>query len=311
MESENLYHSSSWISTIALREAADIKQEIKSTATLKSSQFSSELLNTKKLPSHISKTSSSSPKAIHHRFNSNALEFFNSFENSESESTGGNKRALCKISRLNEEIQILSEQLKIANETISGLTDKITEINSKHALHIQALQERHEQKIKRLHQELEFVLSSSQNYKKTEIDKITNEHQMELDTQQEVFQEKFSFQEMEFTKELEKKDVEYQQKMNSMKYSFMGMITKLKSKFLEELNYVESKYKMKIKFIKKFRKKYGSIAECDEEGSTIAEMESEKSRGKDCDSSLQAFFENSMKDISRKHSEIDLRYKML
>jgi hypothetical protein len=83
---------------------------------------------------------------------------------------------------------ILSNQLTQANGLVSQLNNRIAENNKKHALHIQALQERHEQKIKRIKQDMELFLKEIQaktalteNFdKKNEISRLKERHQEEI-----------------------------------------------------------------------------------------------------------------------------------
>ena len=57
----------------------------------------------------------------------------------------------------------MSTQLKQANETIACLTQRLNESNSKHAMHLQSLHERHEQKIRRNQQDMDHLLREMNN----------------------------------------------------------------------------------------------------------------------------------------------------
>lgn len=254
MELEEFSNSCSWISTKALREAADLKFSIKTSFHRKSA---SEIPTPTKLPCIPSSSSTISavqtPKN-HPCWNTSSL------ENSSQKSFNfdffqPDKKYQQQVSRLNEEIQILSEQLKEANELIKNLNEKLAETISKHILHIQALQERHEQKLKRNQKELELILHSSNSFNNNELQKITNEFHSALDKQQSEFDVLLEYQEQRFRDESERKESEFREKEKSLRQNFMTVIMDLKQKFVQELQEVRMKYKGKIKFLGTLGKK--------------------------------------------------------
>lgn len=281
MEPDDFVNSSSWISTKALREAADIKKTVKSTAHRKSASVLPPTLEILALaPTVLELNASNPPKASHQRNNTASLDNLQSPRPFGSDFSHIEKKYLYQISRLNQEIQILSDQLKQANDLISHLSQKLTETTSKHTLHLQALQERHEQKLKRSRQDIELLLSSSESYRNNEIKKITAEHRQEISKQQETYENRLIMQEQHYCEEFSKKDNEHRQHVCMLRKHFIDMINSLKCKFLEELDYVQSKYKNKIRFILDLQSK-SKGCEVDDEGSTVVEMDFERTRQKD------------------------------
>lgn len=285
MELEDLNQSNFWVSTRALREAADIKKSIKTSLHRKSLSVASNPSASASAPDKMDfKAVDQNLKTAHQRFNTASLENLNSLPPSNFSST--EKRCANKISRLNEEIFILSSELKQANEIISELSKKLANCNSKHAMNLQALQERHEQKMKRNHQEVEYLILSNKNSQKTEVDRIRNEVQIELKKQQELFNKKYNIQEKYFLEELEKKENDYKKQVIILKNHFIEVITELKTKFIEELECIQNKYNSKIRSIRNIQenKGYGGV-DYEDESSTIIDIELEKFRNKDINQS--------------------------
>ena len=283
MDTEELNESSSWISTIALRNAADIKKLIKSNLHRKSA---SVLPSGIPVPLHLTpettKVMELLPKPSHQRCNTTSLDKTNSNTTIESDITGFEKKYLSKITRLNEEIAILSEQLKQSYKIITDLSHKLNESNGKHAVHLQALQERHEQKMKKNQQEIEFLLASSKKNQKNEIEKIKVKSREELEGMKQSFLHKFKVQKKEFYEELEKKDQDYNKQITQQKQHFVEMILDLRNRFIEELEYVQLKYQKKLKKFKAevSRRSENFDKEFDEDGSTVLELDSEKGRNR-------------------------------
>ena len=87
----------------------------------------------------------------------------------------------------------MSNQLKMANETIACLTAKLNDSNHQHAIHIQSLHERHEQKITKIKQDIERYLNQfNSNPHNTLLEKIILEKNRELEDQQKIFNSKMS-----------------------------------------------------------------------------------------------------------------------
>lgn len=283
METEDLDESSSWISTIALRNAADIKKIIKSNLHRKSaSALPSEISIPLHIFPEITKGVELLLKPSHQRYNTTSLEKINSSITVESDNTGLEKKYLSKVTRLNEEIAILSEQLRQAYKIISRLSHNLNQINNKHALHLQAIQERHEQKMKKNQQEIEFLLASSKKNQKIEIEKLKVKSNEELEGLKMSFSNKFKAQEKDFFEEIEKKDQNYSKQITQQKYHFVEMIMDLRNKFIEELEYVQLKYKKKLhRFKEEVSKRSENYdKEFDEDGSTVLEVDFDRGRNR-------------------------------
>jgi hypothetical protein len=249
MELEEFSNSCSWISTKALREAADIKFSIKTSYHRKSA---SEIPTPTKLPcvpsSNTTLSAAQTPKN-QISWNTSLLENTSYQKSFNFDIFPQDKKYITQIQRLNEEIQILSEQLKEANELIKTLTVKLSECNSKHALHLQALQERHEQKLKRNQKELELILHSSSSFSHSEIQKVTTEFHQALEKQQNDFESHLNMLEKRYSEDLSLKEAEFAEKESLLRQNFMTVILNMKEKFIEDLQDVKTKYKEKLKLL--------------------------------------------------------------
>ena len=283
MNIEELNESSSWISINALRNAADIKKSIKLGMHRKSASALPNLPPKSAKPSpEVTKVVNIIPKSNHQRFNTASLENYQINLSPEVSFSEPEKKYNQIFSKLNEEIVILSEQLKQANSTISSLTIKLNESNNKHSFHIQALQERHEQKLKRNQHENELILSSIKASHKQELENTRTFFQQELSKQQESFQNYYKSQEQNFFDELENKNKKHYQQIAIQKQHFIEIITNLKKQFDEELEFIQNKYKNKIELLKDIQERNRSSERgFEEEGSTIIELDLEKSKNKD------------------------------
>ena len=227
MDLEEFSNSCSWISTKALREAADLKLSIKTSFHRKSA---SEIPTPTKLPALACASCSISavqtPKNL-------ASWNMSSFENTSCQKSFNfdifptDKKYLLQIQRLNQEIQILSEQLKESNDLVKQLTGKLAECNSKHALNLQALQERHEQKLKRNQKELELILKSSNYFEHSEVQKLTHEFHLALEKQQSEFEVHVKMIEKRYNEGFYQKELEFKEKENLLRQNFMTVIFKI------------------------------------------------------------------------------------
>ena len=304
MDTEDFANSASWISTKVLRDTADLKQSVKKTIHRKSA---SVLPNSLPVPvmanASVIAEKNLTPKGSHQRFNTVSFENVQGFKPLVNDSHMQDKKCLHQIARLNQEILILSGELKQANEVISQLSMKIVEMNAKHTQHLQALQERHEQKLKRNQQEIEFLIKSCESYKNAGLEKAENEFKAILNKQQESFDAKIKTQERNHYEEIYRKESELKQHVSVLRQHFIETISNLKSKFVEELDYVESKYKNKIQIIMNFQRKSSGYCEVDEEGSTIVEIESDKAKVKDLHENLDEDFSNYFREKLLKEEE--------
>jgi hypothetical protein len=301
MDTEEFTPSSGWISTKALRDTADLKKSVQKVAHRKCASVLPESFSASSA-SICNPPKASTPKGCHQRFNTTSLELSQPAKPNDHDSIG-EKRYLHQLAKLNQEIVILSGELKHANELISQLSEKLAEQNTKHAHHLQALQERHEQKTKKGQQEVEFLISSFERYKAAELDKMAQEYRRSLEEMENRFEAKEKDREMYFAEEMNKKDCDHKQHLRMLKHHFIEMISNLKSKFVEELEEVETKYKGKIQGIRNYQRKSTVSCEADEESSTMPEIESEKAKIKTMPDNIYEDVSNYFKEkiISDEH----------
>jgi hypothetical protein len=305
MDIEDFEAPNSWISVRALRDAANIRSSLqRSTQRKVSSPRQSS-------PQQASKPSPklSSPRGYsqtrYTRYNTNSIESFQPTAQSELEIYLIEKKYAVIISRLNQEITILSSQLKQSNNIIAQLSHKLNEINHKHALHIQALQERHEQEIKRKNHDMEYYLKEIDNYptRNTTNENSNNLNHIKHRIQSEILEQKKIFQE-----EIEKNNFEQKKQTNILEDRCLNFINSLKDKFLEELEYLENKHKQELISInnkQEIHNRYSSISGQDEK-ILFEEDESEVEEDK-----TDNFFNNHNFGLSvplKQHKKEDLEF---
>ncbi|OMJ91699.1 hypothetical protein SteCoe_5729 [Stentor coeruleus] len=255
MELEDIEINNSWIPVKAIRNAADIKSTFRTFTHRKTASSPPETP-----PHHISRIKEKRLSSVfgssinlHTRYNTASIDSFQPSVNHELDSSILERKYTSIISRLNEEIMILGNQLKHSNTKISELTKKLNEISNKHALHIQALQERHEQKMRRNKQELDYIIQemNSQNIKHVSLSleqalkKAHEDFQNEINKKSKVYQE-----------ELENNNYEHKKQVNLLKSHCLSIVADLKTRFVEELEKVEEEYNEKIiRLRKKYNKK--------------------------------------------------------
>ena len=223
---------------------------------------------------------------ISHTINFNSLhrKYNNSFLDArpkEPETAGSGtteKKYLNNINRLNQEIQIMSTQLKLANETISTLTAKLHKSDYVHSLHIQELHERHEQKVTKIKNDIEKLASQTQNKQYSyNLQKIIMEKSLELEDQNKKFTEKFSSLTSYYEKQFKLKDKDHTKKINLLKTQFLQVVYELKEKFLGEIESLHVKYRTEMDQVKDVMKILGNKeAGSEDEISTAVEIENER-----------------------------------
>ena len=212
---------------------------------------------------------------MHSRYNTATLDII---PVSSDISESSEKKYINNISRLNEEILIMSSQLKQANETVAVLTNKLNESNSKHALHLQSLHERHEQKIRRNRQDMENLLkeinSKSPNLA---LEKIILEKNLEIELQKRKFQEKIEEMSKRFESQLEAKENQHKVQLEMLKNQFVGIIGSMKEKFFEQIGKLNEEYD---KNVKKIRKNSDLLENCESysEEETVLDADIDKIR---------------------------------
>ena len=242
---DNLNLSNSWIPVQALRDAADIKESFKKgfhrkTASSPSGNSSKHLVSVEvKANSPTSNTIHFN--SLHSRYNTATLDIIPIHQEVTETSE---KKYINNITRLNEEILILSTQLKQANETIAGLTQRLNDSNSKHALHLQSLHERHEQKIRRNRLDMDNLLkdvhikSSNLVLEKAILDK-----NLEIELQKRKFQEKIDDMSKRFESQIETKENQHKNQIEALKEQFLEIILSLKVKIFEEIEKLQARHK--------------------------------------------------------------------
>ena len=229
METEDLNQSSSWISTIALRNAADLKKSLKRSFHHKSASVTSSPLSKSYKTALDLHPSILSQKSTHQRFNTSCIEDIKSAKISEPDVS--EKKYFHTISKLNQEIFILSDLLKQAYMIISNLNERLNDSSAKHVIHLQAIQERHEQKLKKTKNDIENLLESEKKAKTAEIERIKCEHSVDVCKIQEFYEKKMNKQQKLLIEEVEKKESDHKKQFESFKQHVLEVIHSLKIKF--------------------------------------------------------------------------------
>lgn len=232
MDIEDITTPDNWIPIKALREAADPRFSLllKGHRKNKSSPPGTPC---GKFYKSIGKLSSACTSVnLHSRYNTASIESINHCALPDSLSEGKSKQHLMIIKKLNEEIFLLSSQLRQSNEIISYLTNKLNEVNKRHVIHLQAMQERHEQKMRRNKQDFEAFLKEFNKTSKEPMSKFTEINQM-------------------LQNELENSSLEYQKQVNWLKQFCINIISDVKDKYDQDLAEIKFSYKEKLKNLKK------------------------------------------------------------
>ena len=294
MDIEDFEVPNPWISIKAIRNAATIKSSLKTSFHRKIVSSPPETPSNLILKKEVKLNSPSLYSInVHTRYNTASIDSF--APNNEAEGLNIEKKYQNVIFRLNSEIMILSNQLTQANGLVSQLNNRIAENNKKHALHIQALQERHEQKIKRIKQDMELFLKEIQaktalteNFdKKNEISRLKERHQEEILEIKKICKDELDF-----------KDHECKEQMSLLKDRSFQIIKSLKQIFIEEVECLEQKYKEKIQKVRSLcraSKRYSALSNEDDH-STIIEADNEIG---DFDEDSFDHFANSLNLVSK------------
>lgn len=172
--------------------------------------------------------------ALHSRYNTATLNISSGFQEL-SEST--EKKYINNIARLNEEILIMSTQLKQANETIAALTQELNKNNSKYAQNLQALHERQEQKIRRNQQDMDrLVKEMNSKALNMPLEKIILEKNLEIEVQKRKFHGKIDEMSKRFEKQLEIKDLQQKAQLQNLKDQFLDIILSFKEGFFDDID---------------------------------------------------------------------------
>ena len=228
MDIEDIDIPNPWIPIKALREAADPKSSLR--ATHRKTASSPPSTPTSQLYKSIGKLSSAcSSINLHTRYNTATIDSFNHIQ-AEIDNFKTESKFSDLVRRLNEEILILSNQLRQSNEIISNLTQRLNDQSKRHVMQLQALQERHEQKMRKNKKDFEFYLS--QLTEKFLPDKQNLEKSSELNK---ILKE-----------EIESNSLEFQRQIDWLKQFCIKVITEIKAKYDEDLIRIRAKCKDKI-----------------------------------------------------------------
>ena len=188
------------------------------------------------------------------------------------------KKYLNNINRLNEEIQIMSTQLKLANETISSLTLKLNESNALHTLHLQELHERHEQKITKIKSNIDkLMFQANSKPSPYNLQKIIMEKKFEIEDQQKKFNEKIIDIRNHYEKQMKLKEKEHSRKIDLLKSQFLEVVNEIKGKFLGEIENLHKKYKREVDQVKDAMRAIGNKdGGSEDEISTAIEIDHER-----------------------------------
>ena len=235
--------------------------------------------------------------SIHQRYNNNFLDI-PQIENDTPPHFPSEKQYLNNIHRLNQEIQIMSSQLKLANETIASLTIRLNESNNQHAIHIQELHERHEQKITKIKSDIDKLVGQAHSKPSPHnLQKIIMEKNFEIEDQHKKFNEKLAEVRNRYEKQMKIKEKDNARKIELLKNQFLEVINELKGRFLGEIENLHKKYKCEMDQVKEAMKVIGNKdGGSEDEISTAIEIDHEKNaKNQDSLSDLQIIEELSSK----------------
>lgn len=232
MDIEDITTPDNWIPIKALREAAEPKFSLLVKGHRKNKSSPPGTPGGKFYRSIGKLSSACTSVNLHSRYNTASIESINHCALPEGLSENRGTQYVSIIKKLNEEIFLLSSQLRQSNEIISYLTNKLNEVNKRHVIHLQAMQERHEQKMRRNKQDFESFLKEISKSSKEPISKFTEINKM-------------------LQNELENSSMEYQKQVNWLKQFCINIISEVKEKYDQDLAEMRSSYKAKLKTLKK------------------------------------------------------------
>lgn len=161
------------------------------------------------------------------------------------DSTG---KYLTKITRLNQEIQIMNQQLESAYDQINELTFQINEINRKHSLQVQKIHENNQKKLTDLQNESKLIISNSElNIKNLQLKEIISEKEKEIKEQQNKFNMNIDYLTQQYEKKLRFKESEHNFIIENLKTQFVDVIDEMKNKFFNEIQGLQKKYSQDVK----------------------------------------------------------------
>jgi hypothetical protein len=189
------------------------------------------------------------------------------------------KKYVKNIQTLNREMQIMSSQLKLANDNITFLTNQLNEVNHKHALHVQEIHERHEQKLTKMKNDIEKLLQMKGINSKNDLQAVIFEKDLEIVELHKIIKENLEKVTNQYEKKLKIKQNEQNLQISTLKKQFVDVIQDLKEKFFNEIEDLQISFKKEMDKTKEvmIKMKEGSS---ESEGSTALEIENIKEREK-------------------------------
>ena len=250
MDIEDIDMPNPWISIKALRAAADPKSSLR--ATHRKSASSPPSTPSSNLYKSIGKVPSAcSSINLHTRYNTATIDSLNHIQVEIDNFQRGSKYSGL-VRRLNEEILILSSQLRQSNEIISTLTQRLNEQTKRHVLQLQALQERHEQKLRKNKKDFEYFLRE-----------ITCKS---LPEQQD--HERSSNLNKVLKEEMESNSLDFQRQVDWLKQFCIKAITEIKGKYDGDLMRVRARCNEKIIKVKEKLRLSGTL----DDDSTLVDL---------------------------------------
>lgn len=147
------------------------------------------------------------------------------------------------IFRLNEEIYILSQQLKSSNKQIESLNRQISEIQQESAIRLQSMQEKHEKRLQKSKNDLDFLLKDL-NMKSIALiaEQFMNKHSEEMEILKENYEKHIDQLRVLHENELIAKEVEGEKNLYELKQRFFKYLSEVEKKFKYDLGLMKSRY---------------------------------------------------------------------
>ena len=227
---EEFEKENSWISISSLKKAANMSAVIET--------YQSEY----SLPVNLSEMTE---WKILERFNDSVTEEPLKYLKSQRPATY--RHLLKVILRLNEEIQILSQQLKSSNKQIESLNNQISDIQQENAIKLQTMQEKHEKRLHKSKNDLDFLLKDL-NMKSIAIvaEQFLKKHNKEVDGLKEIYEKQIEQLRSLHENELIAKEVEGEKNVYDLKNRFFKYLSEVEKKFKHDLNRFRYRYRKEI-----------------------------------------------------------------
>jgi hypothetical protein len=147
------------------------------------------------------------------------------------------------IFRLNEEIQILSQQLKSSNKQIESLNQQLSEVQQENAIKLQTMQEKHEKRLHKSKNDLDFLLKDL-NMKSVAMmaEQFLKKHNEDIESVKENYEKQIEQLRTLHENELIAKEVEAEKNLFHLKQRFFKYLSEVEKKFKHDLNRVRYRY---------------------------------------------------------------------